>query len=170
MGKQFLIADTHFGHKKIMDFENRPFDCPDDMDEKIIANWNSVVSDEDEVFFLGDFAICNKDKIPELLSRLNGKKKMIMGNHDRKYSVEWWHEAGFDFVSPYPIIINEWFMLSHEPMYICNNMSYKNIFGHIHGNPQYKDYSDMHFIVCCEKIEYTPIEFGAMIDKMSKGV
>ena len=40
MAKRYLIADTHFGHARIMEYENRPFASVEDMDVKIIENWN----------------------------------------------------------------------------------------------------------------------------------
>ena len=166
MAKQFFIADTHFGHKRIMELEKRPFKDTDEMDRTIIDNWNKTVSDEDTVYILGDFSLTPKEEIPELVKKLKGHKILILGNQDRKYEYSWWNSIGFDMVSTVPIVVNEWYMLSHEPMYICDDMPYMNIFGHVHGNPQYKDYSKMHFCVSCERINYTPIEFNDMIKKM----
>ena len=56
MSKYFFIADTHFGHSEIMNYENRPFSSVEEMDNTIISNWNSVVSDNDKVFVLGDLS------------------------------------------------------------------------------------------------------------------
>ena len=52
-----------------------------------------------------------------------------------------WNTVGFDIVCAYPIIIDEWFILSHEPLYTNTNMPYANIFGHVHGNPEYSNFS-----------------------------
>ena len=51
MSKSFFIADTHFGHSEIMNYENRPFSSVEEMDNTIISNWNSVVSDNDKVLY-----------------------------------------------------------------------------------------------------------------------
>jgi len=159
MARRFFIADTHFGHKNIIDYENRPFSSAEDQDEKLIRNWNDTVKNDDEIFMLGDFALSNKERIKELVSMLNGYKILVLGNHDRHHSYSFWKESGFDIVSKYPIVVDEWYICSHEPIYVNANMPYANIFGHVHGNKQYRDYSRQHFCVSCERINYTPIDF-----------
>jgi calcineurin-like phosphoesterase family protein len=52
------------------------------MNEKIIANWNSQVSAGDIVYHLGDFSFGTEDETIDVLTRLNGSKHFIMGNHD----------------------------------------------------------------------------------------
>ena len=80
--KVFLIGDCHFGHKNIIRYCNRPFKDVDDMTEKLIKLWNNVVGNNDIVYVVGDFALCGKQKIIEIGQRLNGRKRLIMGNHD----------------------------------------------------------------------------------------
>lgn len=53
----FFTSDTHFNHTNIIRFCERPFERVDEMNEKLIDNWNSVVSPEDFVFHLGDFCL-----------------------------------------------------------------------------------------------------------------
>jgi len=53
------------------------------MNEALVANWNKVVGPEDTVYYLGDFSFGNRDKTIWILNRLNGKKILIRGNHDR---------------------------------------------------------------------------------------
>lgn len=60
MSRQFFIADTHFGHKNIIEYENRPFENTEDMDSKIIESWNKTVKVKDKIFILGDFAFLTK--------------------------------------------------------------------------------------------------------------
>ena len=134
----------------------------------LIVNWNKTVKEEDKVYILGDFAFYGEKRIIELIKLLNGYKIFILGNHDRDYSYQWWNTSGFDMVCAYPIIIDEWFILSHEPLYTNTNMPYVNIFGHVHGNPQYSDFSKQHFCVSCERINYTPIELKEIIKLISK--
>ncbi|MBQ3404908.1 MAG: hypothetical protein IJG63_05785 [Oscillospiraceae bacterium] len=52
----FYIADTHFGHRNCVRFDDRPFRSIEEHDETLISNWNSVVQPRDDVFILGDFA------------------------------------------------------------------------------------------------------------------
>jgi len=83
---RYWTADLHFGHQNIIDYENRPFDDVEEMNEAMINTWNSVVRDpDDEVWVVGDFALGKiADTLP-LASRLNGKKILICGNHDRPW-------------------------------------------------------------------------------------
>lgn len=158
--KIFLIADTHLCHKRIIDYCNRPFNSVERMNETIINNWNSVVGKYDIVYVLGDFALCGKDKIIEITQKLNGRKRLILGNHDGA-SLETYHAAGFEYVYNHPIILDEFYILSHYPQFITPNGVYANIHGHIHTNPEFVDFSARSFCVCVERpsMNYAPIEF-----------
>lgn len=156
MQKIFMISDHHFGHKHIIDFESRPFENVDEMSVTMIERWNSVVGKHDKVFHLGDFSFLNREKTKEIIGKLNGKKFLIMGNHDRGRSKSWWLDVGFDEVSEYPIVFGGFYFLSHEPMYMNKNMPYVNIHGHIHGQ---KYEGLQYFNVSVEHWDYTPISF-----------
>ena len=161
MAERFFIGDTHFYHKNIIDYENRPFMNTHEMNEALIKNWNKTVGKSDIVFHVGDFALANKEKIREVLSRLNGHKILVMGNHDQ-YNPDFYREAGFAEVYKYPIIIDSFWILSHEPLYINTNMPYANIFGHVHSNPAFKDYSGQTICVSVERahMNYSPLSFS----------
>ena len=153
----YFIADLHFGDSAIMAYENRPFESVEEMDAEMIARWNQRVTDEDRVFVIGDFSKYEMVKDWEILSALHGTKILIKGNHDMHRTCEEWRSVGFAEVSDWPIIYNDFFMLSHEPLYINSNMPYANIFGHVHGNPAYKTASSQSVCVSVERIDYTPI-------------
>ena len=160
--KTWLIADTHFGHRNIIAYENRPFQTEAEMDDSLLENWNAVVSKDDKVFIVGDFAAATYEvgQVKELLAKLYGYKILVMGNHDRHHSVSTWLSVGFNEVTPYPIVVDDFYIMSHEPLYVNNNMPYANIYGHVHGNPSYKDCSSQSFCVSAERIGYTPIDFA----------
>jgi len=79
----WFTSDTHFYHGNIIKFCDRPFRYADEMTEQLVANWNAVVKPNDDIYHLGDFAFASKGRVVELLSRLNGTKRFIAGNHDR---------------------------------------------------------------------------------------
>ena len=83
MNTTYFTADTHFGHENIIKYTKRPFATANHMDEILIANWNSVVGPDDEVYHLGDFALCNVEPCKRILDRLNGKIYLIRGNHEK---------------------------------------------------------------------------------------
>ena len=161
----WLIGDTHFGHKNIIDYCDRPFKNISEMNEALIQNWNKVVNRTDEVFMMGDFALCGKDELIAYGKRLKGRKRLILGNHDDA-SINTYREAGFEYVYNYPIIVEDYYIFSHRPIFVKNNDLYCNIFAHVHGNPEYADYSHRSFCTSVERINYTPISFDEVKEKM----
>ena len=157
--KIFLIGDCHFGHRNIIKYCNRPFKDVVDMTEKLIKNWNSIVGKNDIVYVVGDFALCGKQKIIEIGNRLNGHKRLILGNHDGA-SIATYREAGFEFVYNHSIVLDDFYIISHIPMVgISVNAPFANVFAHVHDDPTYKDCSCRSFCVSAERINYTPISF-----------
>lgn len=165
--KTFVIADTHFGHSNIIKYCDRPFVTVEEMDRQLIQKWNSVVSKNDVVYHLGDFAVGNVDRISSYRNKLNGKIFLIQGNHDG-YSMKRYYEVGFDKVYDKPIIYQDFFILSHQPLFITDSIPYANIFGHVHNNPEYTDYTSNTFCVSCERINYEPILVDKIIDRMKQ--
>ena len=84
----FYIADTHFGHENVIRFDNRPFSDVSEMEEIMVKNWNSKVTPEDTTYILGDFCWGNQKDAARIAERLNGKKILIRGNHDREMQGE----------------------------------------------------------------------------------
>ena len=156
MEKTYFIADTHFGDSAILRYENRPFENIAQMDAELIKRWNSAVFEDDCVYILGDFGADGCEA--EVLSSLNGRKFLVKGNHDTK-SNEYYRKAGFEEVYDLPVILDNFWILSHDAIYVNANMPYANLFGHVHNSPIIKDYSAQHFCVSVERIDYTPVSF-----------
>lgn len=133
----YFTADLHFRHKNIIKYCARPFKDEDEMDEAIIKNWNSVVTTADTVYILGDFTkICDYQIINSYLAKLNGKKILLLGNHD-EYIKENFNLLDFKEVCEYKeLVINERkIILFHYPLLEWNDK--KNgaicLHGHLHG-------------------------------------
>lgn len=77
----FFSSDHHFFHKNVINFSNRPFKDVDHMHESLIRRHNSVVPESGVCYFLGDFGMGPSDRMKEVLSRLNGTKVLVLGNH-----------------------------------------------------------------------------------------
>ena len=77
---QYFTADTHFGHQLMLKF--RPFETTDEMDEHLIDVWNAVVRPNDIVWHLGDFSVHDEGRTKQIFNRLQGRKRLILGNHD----------------------------------------------------------------------------------------
>jgi calcineurin-like phosphoesterase family protein len=104
---EFFTADPHFGHRNIVDFCSRPWADVDEMDDGLVANYNSVVGPEDTLWFVGDIAI-RREGLTQI-SRINGRKILVAGNHDAcwvghrkqgraRNAIKWYLDAGFDEV------------------------------------------------------------------------
>lgn len=159
----FFIADTHFGDERILKYENRPFANVDEMDQALINNWNNIIRDEDIVYHLGDVGSISHIK------NLNGTKYLIKGNHDT-YDNDYYRSAGFKEVYDMPVILDMYWMLSHEPLYINTNMPYANLFGHVHNNPIYNTSSKQSYCVSVERISYSPIDFDTIKQSVSQQI
>lgn len=159
MAGAFFIADTHFGDSAILRYENRPFQDAAEQERELLRRWNERVSPEDEVFHLGDFSCLPPEEDERLLAALHGKKILVMGNHDRHRTAEEWRRLGFAQAVEWPVLFAGFFLLSHEPLYVSENMPYANVFGHVHGNPAYRDASSRSFCASVERIGYAPVSF-----------
>ena len=131
----YFTSDTHFNHTNIISYCQRPFKNVDEMNERIIANWNEVVSEDDIIFHLGDFCLGGAAEWTRLLDRLNGKIYLIMGNHDRK-NIRQGFKDRFEHVAMQMHIEvgKQRIYLNHYP-FLCFEGGYKDVwqlFGHVH--------------------------------------
>lgn len=78
----YFTADLHFFHKQVISYCNRPFYSVEEMNKKLIENWNKTVRKNDIIYILGDFAFCGIEKTKLIVSHLNGDKRFVKGNHD----------------------------------------------------------------------------------------
>ncbi|MCR5331794.1 MAG: metallophosphoesterase [Lachnospiraceae bacterium] len=132
------IADLHFGHKNVINFDHRPFSDVEEMDRIMISLWNGRVQPEDDVYIIGDFCY-RSGKDPEwYLNQLMGKKHLILGNHDRAVTENENAKSLFASIHELQVIADqgEEICLCHYPLaewYKSRHGSW-HIYGHIHGN------------------------------------
>ena len=79
----YYISDLHFGHRNVIEMDHRPFETIEEMDETLIRQWNDRVTEQDDVYIVGDFAYRNGYTATWYLRQLKGRKHLIIGNHDR---------------------------------------------------------------------------------------
>ena len=79
----FFYSDPHFGHTKIIEYSGRPFSSVYAMNDGLVARYNSLVGPDDLVLWLGDCFFLSVKAATDLLGRLNGRKVLVRGNHDR---------------------------------------------------------------------------------------
>ena len=142
MGNIYVTSDLHFGHDREFVWKARGYNSIEEMNEDYVHKWNSTVSDEDDVYVLGDLMLGDKSNI-EYIKRLNGKIILIRGNHDTPKRIEAYKEIGIEvhdiFYLPYK---GRYFILCHFPianeefirMVIEDNSEVVNLYGHVHSN------------------------------------
>lgn len=130
----YYISDTHFGHSNIIDFDHRPYKNVQEMDKILINNWNSIVSNEDTVYILGDFCWLKEDKWIEYLNQLKGKKQLIRGNHDLK-NMSTTLKSKFEDIKDYKEITDNGrhIIMCHYPI-LCYKSSYDSKAWMLHGH------------------------------------
>lgn len=129
----FFTADTHFGHAGILAACGRPFASIGEHDALLIEAWNATVAPGDTVYHLGDFALGTAEAAERVFRRLNGRKCLVVGNHDRKARRLPWAEQheGIREVS----VEGRHLVLCHYPLRSwarCFRGSL-HLFGHTHG-------------------------------------
>lgn len=127
----YYISDLHFGHGNAVKYDKRPFADEMEMGEELVRRWNSVVKQSDTVYILGDLGWSWAYDI--YMPRLNGKKFLIKGNHDRVSSKQLHHFHGMaDYLEVKDS--GERVILSHFPILFWNAQHYDSVhlYGHVH--------------------------------------
>ena len=104
----------------------------------IVSYWNAVIRPEDEVYILGDVLFKINSSSPLYLDRMNGKKHLIIGNHDKRNLKIDRFRALFDSIDNYLEVIDEdrRVILFHYPIVEWDGYyrGYYHLYGHIHNN------------------------------------
>lgn len=134
----WFTSDTHFWHENILRYCNRPFKTISEMNEELIRRWNETVPGEGVVFHLGDFAFGGSKEWNDVISRLNGKIYLILGNHDMKQIKQGFMQR-FEHVTQQMTIRvgGQSIILNHNP-FLAYGGAYRNVwqlFGHVHSGP-----------------------------------
>jgi calcineurin-like phosphoesterase family protein len=154
MSKVLFISDLHLGHDKIHEFAaGYRGNCKnvDEHSEYIIEQWNSVVTKHDLVYVNGD--VCFKKEYMPQLTKLNGTKHLILGNHDKFSLAE--YLKYFNKIHGFSKYKGQaW--LSHAPVHPQSLRGLFNIHGHVHQN----SLDDLRYInISVEALNGRPVEW-----------
>jgi calcineurin-like phosphoesterase family protein len=156
MSELFFIADLHLGHRNILRFEGGRQEFAssvEEHDEKLVDNWNKVVTKNDTVWVLGDVAF-GKESLKHV-GRMHGYKRLVLGNHDH-YATESYLQY-FNKVYGAATTKEGW-ILTHIPVHPSqlDSRFTANVHGHLHRNtipdPRYQ-------CVSVERTDYAPISY-----------
>lgn len=171
MADIWVISDTHFNHKNILNFTDfsgkkvRDFASVDEMNEVMIERWNECVKPGDKIYHLGDVFFGHIDWIVNNWHRLNGKKRLVVGNHDDIPNIV--KRGMFEKVEMWRMFSEFNLLLTHVPVHesTLGERRFKdrpmiNVHGHIHSNPSP---SLLHRCVCVEQIDYRPVNIEELM-------
>ena len=140
----YLTSDLHFNHNREFIYKPRGFSSIEEMNNTIVANFNEIVTPDDDVYILGDLILGGADKLDEglnLISKLNGKLHLVRGNHctDKRWAA---YSTLPNVVEQQNAIYLKYkgfhFYMSHYPTFTANleKESLKqctiNLYGHTH--------------------------------------
>lgn len=160
----FFTSDLHFSHKNIIQYSSRPFRDIEEMNEALILNWNSIVGPEDLVYNLGDVCFGGPETAPKYLPRLNGRKILILGNHDKPERMAPYFERIYSYLEI--TIDKQKFVLCHYPFASWNGLmkGFIHLHGHCHGT--LVDRSLIHRIdVGVDSWKYKPVSVKTILQR-----
>ncbi|GLO66283.1 hypothetical protein [Oceanobacillus kimchii] len=135
----YFTSDSHFYHRNVLNFEDRPFDSVEEMNNKLVESWNRSVNNRDIVHHLGDFCFGGYDNWKTILDQLKGRIILYKGNHDDSKTLKKIAKDGYfedvHSVGNYIKMHGYQLWLTHYPMEIGIRPNKFSIHGHLHSQP-----------------------------------
>lgn len=178
MKNLWFISDTHFHQANILNFKRmngeplRSFQSVEEMNEIMVERWNSLVKPGDKIYHLGDVIMRYQPENLKILSRLNGQKRLILGNHDTLKGTEL--VKYFKKVEMWRVFGEYGFLCSHVPIHSGSfGRAVLNVHGHTHDSIVKIDVLDQpadprYFCVCVEQTDYFPVHLDVILDKVKE--
>lgn len=170
----FFTADLHAFHDNIIKYENRPFKSVKEMNETIISNHNSVVSDNDDVYILGDIGFTTPELMLNFLKQLKGRKYWIYGNHDKRILKDKLIREQFIWCKDYFKLKynNEQIILFHYPIFAwdCKHHGAWHLHGHVHSSSHEDFYYPTKLNVGVDLWNFTPVSFDRIKEKIDSNL
>ena len=159
----WIIADTHFLHKNIIEYADRPIEHL----ELMLINWSEMIAPEDTVLHLGDVALGHKRDIALLKEFLPGIKYLQNGNHDSRKKLR--KLMGFTTFKRDQMLFKKFgkylLIFSHVPLFKIKHPFTYNLHGHIHN---LKSRTDNHINMCVEVRGYAPWRLGSILEEIEE--
>lgn len=169
----WVTSDWHLNHEKFLSFTDsegkkvRPFSNVNEMNECILDRHNERVKKGDKSWNLGDVFFGDKEWFKSNITKFNGSKRLVVGNHD---DVKFLSQGGF-FQKVHLERVWEDMLFTHRPAHesgLFNARTGKtriNVHGHTHsnGSPEGPYHS-----VCLEMTDYYPVNLEELRDELRK--
>ena len=166
----YYTSDLHIGHFNAIRLCNRPYKTVEDMNDDMIKRWNIKVDPNDDVYILGDmfFKFDDIQQVKDILKKLNGRKHLIKGNHDKFLKQIRWQDY-FESLDVYKEIDDNGRMVCmfHYPIEEWNGY-YRNsymLYGHVHDNMDNIKKHPRKFNVGVDVNEFEPKTLDELIER-----
>ena len=163
----FITSDTWFGRPQILQIANRlSFKDIDDMNDKLIKNWNKVVKKNDLVFHLGNFA-WDPNTARNVLEKLNGQIYFILGNTDDAILDIHNEFKNVSLLKDQILELPQYdSIICHYPLEVWDGKDSGTI--HFHGHTVFSHKTDLTKMnrvnVCTDFWNYTPVKYSTIKD------
>lgn len=180
MSKIWLTSDLHFCHNRGFIYEPRGFNSVDEHNKTIVSNWNKVVSEDDDVYVLGDLMLNDNETACEYIKQLNGRIHIVRGNHDT--DTRW----AIYMSLPNVVELCGWAMMIHYRKYhfylshfptLTGNLEKEslhqctlNLFGHTHSREKFYEDRPYMYNVALDAHNNTPVLLDDIIEEMKEKV
>ena len=132
----YFTSDWHMGHERlVLKYCNRPFRTIRQHDKALPRLANSILTEDDTLYFLGDLTLAGRDYLTlftKIVQKINTENLiLILGNHDR---MTWYNylQMGFDSVHSELYLPEYDLYLTHDPANAIKDMSKMWLCGHVH--------------------------------------
>ena len=163
----YYISDLHFGHANILRHDNRPFANTDEMAKVIVERWNKTVSDQDDVYILGDIFWRNTPDNQALFRQLKGRKHLIRGNHDKGACSR---DFAWSSIHDYLVVrdLGRKVILCHYPILFYDGHYHGSVmlYGHVHNSREYAFLLNWESELLSQGIPSQMINVGCMLPYM----
>lgn len=173
----YFTSDYHFCHNKDFLYEPRGFDSIEEMNECIIKNHNTIIKPEDDVYFLGDFMLCDDQHGLECIEKLNGKIHVILGNHDTDNRIKLYQTCDniVEITVATRLRYKKFhFLLTHYPSFTGNLQKESlrqmtlNLYGHTHQKTNFFDDYFFMYHVGVDSHNCYPVSIEDIIKEMKE--
>ena len=179
MSKIWLTSDWHFGHDREFIWKPRGFHSIQEMNAAILERHNSVVSDDDDVYVLGDLMLGDNQVGLRYIQQLKGHLHIILGNHDTKTRI-----ALYEALPNVELVCDAFrldykkyhFYMSHFPT-LTGNLEAEslhkmtlNLFGHTHSAERFYEDRPYMYNVAVDAHDCYPVDLDEIIREMREKV
>ena len=178
MGNIYVTSDLHFGHDREFVWKVRGYNSIEEMNEDYVHKWNTTVSDEDDVYVLGDLMLGDKSNI-EYIKRLKGIIHIVLGNHDTRTREEMYRELPNVVEVMWAIKLDYrkyHFFMTHFPAMTGNlekeslRQMTLNLYGHTHQNTNFYEDRPYMYHVGVDSHDGYPVLLDTIIAQMKEKV